>query len=212
MTVEADLEHPFFVFGSGWSSASPNRTLARYNLQCNELKVGDVCISLTHRRVEFCRSANECSEAVNCVCNCYGLCIISHTEQVCLVTLPHFCSESFRYLHMRYSRFRSNSHYNKSFVATRLTPMTQRGSPASSPTQQQQQQQQEQQHSLGPSSPRSGIEVARHDDDAASTSSMPPPLPELKALKKTCPNAESRSNLRGEVGVRSLVRHSTFFQ
>ena len=61
VTVEADLEHPFFVFGSGWSSASPNRTSARYNLQCNELKVGDVCISLTHRRVEFCRSANECS-------------------------------------------------------------------------------------------------------------------------------------------------------
>ena len=59
VTVEADLEHPFFVFGRGWSSASPNRTLARYNLQCNELKVGDVCISLTHRHAELRRSAND---------------------------------------------------------------------------------------------------------------------------------------------------------
>jgi hypothetical protein len=49
VTVEADLEHPFFVFGQGWSSACPDRTLARYNLGCLELKVGDVCISLTHR-------------------------------------------------------------------------------------------------------------------------------------------------------------------
>lgn len=132
VTVEADLEHPFFVFGRGWSSASPNRTLARYNLQCNELKVGDVCISLTHR----------------------------------------------------------------------LTPMTQRGSPASSPPPPLP----PQQHSIGPSSPRSGIEVARHEDEdedeaASSTSLMPPPMPELKALKKACPNAaaEERSNLRGEV-------------
>lgn len=49
VTVESDLEHPFFVFGQGWSSASPSRTLARYRLGCQQLKVGDVCISLTHR-------------------------------------------------------------------------------------------------------------------------------------------------------------------
>lgn len=49
MTVEATLEHPFFVFGQGWSSCSPQRTLQRYGLQCSKLLVGDVCISLTHK-------------------------------------------------------------------------------------------------------------------------------------------------------------------
>ncbi len=47
MTVESDIEHPFFVFDSGWRSASPERTLARYRLPCTQLKVGDSCISLT---------------------------------------------------------------------------------------------------------------------------------------------------------------------
>ena len=49
VTVEATLEHPFFVFGQGWSSCSPERTLQRYGLQCSKLLVGDVCISLTHK-------------------------------------------------------------------------------------------------------------------------------------------------------------------
>ncbi len=49
MTVEADLEHPFFVFGRGWSSPHPDRTLSRYRLPCRQLRVGDVCVSLTHR-------------------------------------------------------------------------------------------------------------------------------------------------------------------
>ncbi len=49
VTVGADLEHPFFVFGRGWSSASPSLTLARYRLPCHQLKVGDECVSLTHR-------------------------------------------------------------------------------------------------------------------------------------------------------------------
>lgn len=47
--VEAALEHPFFVFGQGWSSCLPEKTLQRYNLPCQKLQVGDVCISLTHR-------------------------------------------------------------------------------------------------------------------------------------------------------------------
>lgn len=49
VTVEATLEHPFFVFGQGWSSCQPHRTLQRYGLPCQQLKVGDVCISLTHK-------------------------------------------------------------------------------------------------------------------------------------------------------------------
>ena len=49
VTVEATLEHPFFVFGQGWSSCSPDRTSTRYGLVCHRLIVGDVCISLTHK-------------------------------------------------------------------------------------------------------------------------------------------------------------------
>ncbi|CAH1779842.1 unnamed protein product [Owenia fusiformis] len=49
VTVEATVEHPFFVFGQGWSSCYPERTLHRYGLNCHRLNVGDVCISLTHK-------------------------------------------------------------------------------------------------------------------------------------------------------------------
>ena len=49
MTVEATLEHPFFVFGQGWSSCDPERTVQRFGLRCQRLSVGDVCISLTHK-------------------------------------------------------------------------------------------------------------------------------------------------------------------
>lgn len=49
VTVEATLEHPFFVFGKGWSSCCPQRTIKRYGLDCHKLSVGDVCISLTHK-------------------------------------------------------------------------------------------------------------------------------------------------------------------
>lgn len=51
MTVEATLEHPFFVFNQGWSSCDPQRTLQRYGLECHKLSVNDVCISLTHKEV-----------------------------------------------------------------------------------------------------------------------------------------------------------------
>ena len=50
MTVEATLEHPFFVFGQGWSSCSPDKTRQHYDLQCHKLVVGDICISLTQRQ------------------------------------------------------------------------------------------------------------------------------------------------------------------
>ncbi|KAI8790709.1 ataxin-1 [Biomphalaria glabrata] len=60
VTVEATLEHPFFVFDQGWSSCSVSRTLARYGLDCQKLNVGDVCISLTHKDV--CLKAAEISQ------------------------------------------------------------------------------------------------------------------------------------------------------
>lgn len=49
--VVATLEHPFFVFGQGWSSCQPSLTLQRYGLPCERLIVGDVCVSLTHKDV-----------------------------------------------------------------------------------------------------------------------------------------------------------------
>ncbi|KAL4235132.1 RNA binding [Mactra antiquata] len=51
VTVEATVEHPFFVFGQGWSSCEPTWTLKRYGLECHKLSVGDICVSLTHKDV-----------------------------------------------------------------------------------------------------------------------------------------------------------------
>lgn len=49
VTVEATLEHPFFVYSRGWASCSPQRTYEHYGLRCEQLAVGDVCVSLTNR-------------------------------------------------------------------------------------------------------------------------------------------------------------------
>lgn len=49
VTVEAPIEHPFFVFHKGWSSFSPERSQLRYGLKCRKLRVGDNCVSLTPR-------------------------------------------------------------------------------------------------------------------------------------------------------------------
>jgi Ataxin-1 and HBP1 module (AXH). len=46
---ESTLEHPFFVFGQGWASCSPERTFQCYGLKCKRLQVGDLCVSLTPR-------------------------------------------------------------------------------------------------------------------------------------------------------------------
>ncbi|VDK51239.1 unnamed protein product [Cylicostephanus goldi] len=47
--LEPQLEHPFFVLGKGWCSCDPHRTAETYGLECQELKVGDVCISLSRK-------------------------------------------------------------------------------------------------------------------------------------------------------------------
>ena len=52
MSVEAALEHPFFVFDRGWSSCTPAKTDLRFGLQCHQLNIGDRCISLTQKRVD----------------------------------------------------------------------------------------------------------------------------------------------------------------
>ena len=47
--MEAQLEHPFFVFHRGWASCSPGRSLQQYSLVCHQLAVGDACVSLSPR-------------------------------------------------------------------------------------------------------------------------------------------------------------------
>lgn len=47
VTIDVPPEHPFFVFGQGWSSCSPERTAQLYGLPCHHLQVGDVCVSIT---------------------------------------------------------------------------------------------------------------------------------------------------------------------
>jgi len=47
ITIEAPLEHPFFVYGKGWCAVEPLQSLARYKLNCQYLIVGDTCASLT---------------------------------------------------------------------------------------------------------------------------------------------------------------------
>lgn len=47
-TISTSPDHPFFVYGHGWSSCSPSLTMARYSLSAHQLTVGDTCISLTH--------------------------------------------------------------------------------------------------------------------------------------------------------------------
>ncbi|XP_076358168.1 uncharacterized protein LOC143250894 [Tachypleus tridentatus] len=49
VSVEAPVEHPFYVFQQGWSSCSPERSLHRYGLICQKLKIGDICICLTQK-------------------------------------------------------------------------------------------------------------------------------------------------------------------
>lgn len=48
--LESTVEHPFFVYGRGWASFRPERTLRKYNLRVQRLQVGDVCVSLVAKR------------------------------------------------------------------------------------------------------------------------------------------------------------------
>lgn len=47
VAIDVPPEHPFFVFGQGWSSCSPERTAQLYGLACHHLQVGDMCVSIT---------------------------------------------------------------------------------------------------------------------------------------------------------------------
>lgn len=47
MILNCPVEHPFFVYGQGWTSSRPEQSVIKYNLNCQHLKVGDVCIFLS---------------------------------------------------------------------------------------------------------------------------------------------------------------------
>ncbi|XP_061335983.1 ataxin-1-like isoform X1 [Pezoporus flaviventris] len=47
VSTDVSPEHPFFVYGQGWSSCSPGLTAQRFALPCHRLQVGDVCISIS---------------------------------------------------------------------------------------------------------------------------------------------------------------------
>ncbi|KAH8345001.1 hypothetical protein KR059_000479, partial [Drosophila kikkawai] len=41
--------HPLFVYGQGWASCNPQLSLQLYELKCQQLQVGDICLSLVQR-------------------------------------------------------------------------------------------------------------------------------------------------------------------
>lgn len=61
-TVEATVEHPFFVFEQGWSSVSPEKSLSYYKMNCRQLDVHDRCISLTFKDT---MSITACSQGAS---------------------------------------------------------------------------------------------------------------------------------------------------
>lgn len=48
VSIEAGIEHPYFVVGEGWASCSPEKTRNSYGLICKQLAIGDVCITIRH--------------------------------------------------------------------------------------------------------------------------------------------------------------------
>ncbi|XP_069882309.1 ataxin-1-like [Dipodomys merriami] len=62
VSIEVPPEHPFFVYGQGWSSCSPGRTAQLFSLPCHRLQVGDVCISISLQSL----NSNSVSQA-SCV-------------------------------------------------------------------------------------------------------------------------------------------------
>ncbi|KAH8386777.1 hypothetical protein KR093_002439, partial [Drosophila rubida] len=46
VNMEVTPSHPLFVYGQGWASCNPQLSLQRYALKCQQLQVGDICLSL----------------------------------------------------------------------------------------------------------------------------------------------------------------------
>ncbi|XP_069491595.1 ataxin-1-like [Ambystoma mexicanum] len=61
VTLDVPPEHPFFVYGQGWSSCNPEQTTHLFALPCHRLQVGDVCISISLQNCsEELASTSEC--------------------------------------------------------------------------------------------------------------------------------------------------------
>ncbi|XP_072926349.1 ataxin-1-like [Hemitrygon akajei] len=65
VSVEVPQEHPFFVFGQGWSSCSPERTAHLFGLSCQRLTVGNTCISLSAQTSS--RSSTQPTSSINTI-------------------------------------------------------------------------------------------------------------------------------------------------
>ncbi|KAH8354784.1 hypothetical protein KR084_007710 [Drosophila pseudotakahashii] len=50
MDLEVLPGHPMFVYGQGWASCNPQLSLQLYELKCQQLQVGDICLSLVPRQ------------------------------------------------------------------------------------------------------------------------------------------------------------------
>lgn len=64
VTLNCPVEHPFFVYGQGWTSSRPDQSLTKYNLTCQHLKVGDVCIFLSPSPVGVTLSSGPTTQVV----------------------------------------------------------------------------------------------------------------------------------------------------
>ncbi|XP_018425914.1 PREDICTED: ataxin-1-like [Nanorana parkeri] len=49
--LDVPPEHPFFVYGQGWSSCNPSQTAQLFALPSHQLQVGDVCISISLQNI-----------------------------------------------------------------------------------------------------------------------------------------------------------------
>ncbi|XP_055504968.1 LOW QUALITY PROTEIN: ataxin-1-like [Leucoraja erinacea] len=65
VSVEVPPEHPFFVFGQGWSSCNPDRTAHLFGLSCQRLTVGNICISLSAQSSG--RSSTQPASSINAI-------------------------------------------------------------------------------------------------------------------------------------------------
>lgn len=64
VTLNCPIEHPFFVYGQGWTSSRPDQSQSKYCLSCHLLKVGDVCIFLSPSSVGVSLSSGATSQVV----------------------------------------------------------------------------------------------------------------------------------------------------
>ncbi|CAM4732780.1 unnamed protein product [Leuciscus chuanchicus] len=59
LSLEVNEGLPFFVCGHGWSSCNPQHTSQSCRLHCRQLRVGDVCLALTHMPASSSQPTNQ---------------------------------------------------------------------------------------------------------------------------------------------------------